>query len=308
MERIKIISYNVDGLPAQLDLAQLPWVLRPFTWLYKMVKGTTLVTVNDNDNLEWKADAIGRWLAEQEADIVAVQEDFAYHDLMIGPMADGYRFGTYTGGFELSRLFAVTEWMTRFPLPRFLADGLNIFTRKKSVEVHHETIVRWRKSYGYISHANDLLVHKGFRHYLLTVGDCSIDLYVVHMDADFYNRNSDVSGDVEARRAQFRQLADYIRERLTSRSERPVIIVGDTNSMAGNEWDNSADVLIERIGSVAAVHEALPVNYTDVDRLFYINNPASEYVLSVLSCRYDKSVRWSDHYPLIVEMEAARRE
>lgn len=302
MEKIKIISYNVDGLPAQVDIAELPWVLRPIAWIYKLVKGTTVVTVNDNKDVEEKARKIGRRLAEQEADIIAVQEDFNYHYEIIESLANDYNCGKYTGGFSISRIFKVTEWLTHFPLPRLKADGLNIITRKKRVAVYHENIVGWKKSCGYVSHANDLLAHKGFRHYVLSVGTCSIDLYIVHLDADFYDRSNDVSGDVEARRAQFAQLGDYIVERLMERSERPVVIVGDTNCRLGNEWDDSLDALTSRLDKFARLHEAMAINYTDVDRLFFLNNPLSNYMLHVVSCWYDKSEKLSDHYPLIVEL------
>ena len=305
MDRIKIISYNVDGLPSQIDLRLLPWVLRPVAWIYKLVKGTTIVKVNDNQDVEQKARKIGQMIAKTGADIVAVQEDFNYHAEMMSEAGDGYNCATHTGGFDISRLFSTTEWWSRFPLPRFKADGLNILTRKNRVKVYHERIIGWEKSCGYISHANDLLTHKGFRHYIVRVGDCPIDLYVVHMDADFYYQSHDAGGDVEARRSQFGQLSDYIKERLLEGAIRPVIIVGDTNCRMGNVWDDSSDILHERLDGL---REALAVNYTDVDRLFYINNPLSTYELTVVSCQFEKSVRLSDHYPLVVEFEVSERE
>jgi len=47
---IKIVTYNIDGLPEQLDLRKLPWPLKPISWLYKAFNGTTLVTINDSKN------------------------------------------------------------------------------------------------------------------------------------------------------------------------------------------------------------------------------------------------------------------
>lgn len=40
---IKILTYNVDGLPESLDLNNLPWILKPIAWIYKLIKGTTIV-------------------------------------------------------------------------------------------------------------------------------------------------------------------------------------------------------------------------------------------------------------------------
>ena len=61
---MKIVSYNIDGLPEQLDLRQLPLVLRPIAWVYKLFKGTTLATVNNDSGKAAKIAEIGRRLSE----------------------------------------------------------------------------------------------------------------------------------------------------------------------------------------------------------------------------------------------------
>lgn len=61
---IKVVSYNIDGLPEKLDLRQLPLVLRPIAWVYKLFKGTTLVTVNNDSCKAGKIAEIGRRLSE----------------------------------------------------------------------------------------------------------------------------------------------------------------------------------------------------------------------------------------------------
>ena len=35
---MKIITYNVDGLPESLDLRDLPWIFKPIVWIYKLIK------------------------------------------------------------------------------------------------------------------------------------------------------------------------------------------------------------------------------------------------------------------------------
>ena len=304
MDKIKIITYNIDGLPPQLDLRELPWTLRPLAWIYKLAKGTTVVTVNDNDDVQENIRKIGRMLDDSGADIVAVQEDFDYHNELLESMADDYECGKHTGGFDIKSLWKSTEWKTRFPLPRFKADGLNVFTRNDRVTIFGEEIVSWRDSFGYVSHASDLLTHKGFRYYKLAVGTVMIDFYVVHMDADFYDAEEcpDVTGDVEARRSQFAQLAEHILARFYGGSCRNVIIAGDTNSYPQYSWDDGVRSFIDRVGKVLTVSEAVPAGFADVDRLFFINNPHAGFELKVASCRYDRTVQLSDHYPFIVEL------
>lgn len=133
-------------------------------------------------------------LAKEDADIIGVQEDFNYHDKLVQALPT-YNMGTYSGGFDLSKAFSSIDW---FPYPRFKADGLNIFSKHP---ISNEDIQHWDTSYGYLTHANDKLTKKGFRAYQTQVNGVDIDVYVLHMDADFYNPETcpDVSKDVEAR-------------------------------------------------------------------------------------------------------------
>ena len=50
MKKLRIVSYNIDGLPEKLNLADLPWYLTPIAWAYKAVKGTTEIRINDGSN------------------------------------------------------------------------------------------------------------------------------------------------------------------------------------------------------------------------------------------------------------------
>jgi hypothetical protein len=40
---MKIITYNIDGLPESLDLNDLPWIFKPIVWIYKLFKKTTII-------------------------------------------------------------------------------------------------------------------------------------------------------------------------------------------------------------------------------------------------------------------------
>lgn len=297
----KVITYNVDGLPETLDLNDLPWVFKPIVWLYKQWKGTTIVRINDNKFSPMNAKNISKYLESTGADIIGVQEDFEYNTELMECL-DKYNSSIYTGSFNLSKIFSSMTW---FPIPRFKADGLNVITKRDAVEVKNEEIISWRKSYGYFFHANDKLTHKGFRACKVAINGVDIDVYVLHMDADFYSHETcpDVSKDVKARESQLKQLVKYILERA---HPNPIIIMGDTNSTDKYQWDvwNINEFLLKPINECPDLYikEAIPTNGPDVDRVFYINNVTSPYELIPLECRYD-SVEYSDHKPLIATFE-----
>lgn len=281
---MKIVSYNVDGLPESLDLMTLPIWLRWIGWIYSKIKGTSIVTINDGSDKESSFNGISSYLSSLNADIVVVQEHFNYPITL-----EGYNEGTFTGGFELS---STPKNITLFP-PRFKCDGLQIFTKYNIVS---EDIVSWNKSYGYFSHANDKLTHKGFRYYRLDTGRNReiryIDVYNVHMDADFYHPGGDVKGDIEARRSQVRQLIEYVN---SHSKDAPLVIVGDTNCYSKYEWDE--EIIGELIEGVKC-HEVVPTNHKDCDRIFV----RDIYWDGKNKAEFDTDIKYSDHKPLIAEI------
>lgn len=306
MDNIKLISYNVDGLPESLDLNDLPWLLKPIAWLYKLIKGTTIITINDNVNKNENIEKIGEYLNTSNADIINVQEDFNYHDVLLNKLGNNYVCGKYLGGFDLSKIFSNTEWLTYFPLPRFKCDGLNIFAKKNIVSFNNEEIVSWDKSCGYFSHANDALTHKGFRFYQTTInGGITIDVYEIHMDANFYTEGTQKPPkDVNVRASQLRQLVDYIIKR---NSSNPIIIFGDTNSYDKYAWDkeNIKENLIVPINKTnnLIIFEPTPNSHQDCDKIFIVNNENGKNLIRVKDCYFDESMRGlSDHLPLICEI------
>lgn len=297
---IKFVTYNIDGLPEQLDLNDLPWLLKPIAWIYKLLKGTTVITINDNHDTDKNILGISNYLSTISPDVIGVQEDFNYHETLMQCL-EGYEDSTFTGKIDFSDVFHSIKW---FPYPRFKADGLNLITKNSKVEISSEEIIKWKKSYGYFTHANDKLTTKGFRAYTLSVDNVEIDVYILHMDADFYNPDTcpDVSGDIKARKSQLEQLSEYIISRNAPRSS---IIMGDTNSTEKYEWDreNINNCLLNPINATGTLYiqEAVPSNYVDVDRVFYINSRKSNTSLKVKECYYDLEQHWSDHFPLIAE-------
>ena len=318
MMDIKFITYNIDGLPEKLNLKDLPFIFKPAAWIYRLIKGTYEVSINDNIDSDKHICHISKCLKQSGADIIGVQEDFNYHDELMSQLLD-YNCGTYSGGFNISKLFSSTEWWSKFPLPRFKADGLNLLTKNSRIKINEEDIVKWHKSNGYFKNANDALTHKGFRFYSVTVDDVvDLDVYVLHMDADFYNGNyDDIVDDVETRTSQLEQLAAYIINRYTAGNTNPSVILGDTNSSNEHSWDleNVCENFLDQINSTQCllIQEAFANNGTDVDRLFYINNSKSQYKVSLKNCYYDDSFdqeigRVSDHKPLITTLTIEHRE
>lgn len=283
---IKIATYNVDGLPEQIDLRQLPWPLKPVSWLYKAFRGTTCVTINDNKNKAVSAKEISRRLYALGADIIAVQEDFNYNDELMSHFPV-YERGNHSGGITIDNL----RW---FPYPRFKADGLNIIANPAYAILMDEHIESWEKSHGYFTHANDKLTTKGFRCYTVVIANrIPVFIFIVHMDADFYTpKHPDVGKDVAARKSQFEQLARRIN--LTP-NYVPTIIMGDFNSYPKYEWDReNIDYFLSLVPELELV---VPDNYEDCDHIFVRG-------LKVKKCYFDLSFgNLSDHKPLIAELE-----
>jgi hypothetical protein len=305
-KELKLVTYNVDGLPDELDLSTLPWILRPIAWVYKLFKGTTVIKVNDDGGTSEKMKSISEYLLALHPHAIGVQEDFNYHNELMTSLNGWYRDSTNGGEILLDKLFSRTEWLSCFPFPRFKCDGINFMSMNDNrVKVCNEEIVRWKKSYGYFTHANDKLTHKGFRRYTIKLEDgVEVDVYVVHMDADFYDAEKcpDVSKDVEARESQFKQLTEHI---IGNSRNVPIIIMGDTNSSPSYEWDvnNINENLIKPINdkSELVIGEIVPSNKLDVDRVFYINSINSEYMITPKECYFDEGFgKLSDHNPLVV--------
>lgn len=314
---IKFITYNIDGLPQKLNLKDLPLVFRPAAWIYKLIKGTYEVSINDNTDTDKYITHISKCLKESKADVIGVQEDFNYHDELMSWLFN-YNCGTYSGGFDISKIFSNAEWLSKFPLPRFKADGLNLIVNNNRIRINKEDIVKWNHSHGYTKNASDELAHKGFRFYSITIDDkVDLDVYILHMDADFYDDcYEDVSMDVETRGKQLTQLTNYILKRYNNGSSNPIIIMGDTNSSVVYPWDvdNILDYLVTPINNTQELYiqEAISSKF-DVDRLFYINNSRSKYLVDVKECYYDYSFddeigRVSDHRPFVTTLTITYRE
>lgn len=307
---IKLISYNIDGLPESIDLNDLPWILKPITWVYKLFKKTTVIRINDNEDTEGRMKRLACYLYNSDADIIAAQEDFNYHDNIIDVLRDKYIDSEHRGEYDIKHIFSAIDWFGSFPFPRLKADGLNLFTKKSRVLILEEEFSKWNESYGYFSHANDKIGHKGFCRYTVLVdGKYVIDIYNLHMDADFRSE-PDNEGDIAARKSQLDQLCNYIINRYREGNNNPCIILGDTNSYTDRQEDiDNIDYFKSMITNEGLfIQEALPTNFFDVDRVFYINNDNASFKLVPWDCYYDLSTDMSDHKPVIVEFTINDKE
>lgn len=317
MRKLKVITYNIDGLPDKLDLSTLPWVLKPIAWVYKKIKKTTIVKINDNTDTAQNIEKISKYISESCADLIGVQEDFNYHDELMKHLHGDcfYVCGTRSEKFSLDNLFSKIECWTHFPLPRFKSDGINLLMGNgTSYFLGSEEIVPWKKSNGYISHANDVLTHKGFRYYLVNIADdIDLDVYVLHMDADFYDpiKCPNVKKDIAARKSQFEQLIGHIVSKLEKGHKNPIIIMGDTNSYDKYYWDEAnVKWFITNINYLPGFNcqEAVPYNEQDCDRIFYINLNDADYELILTKCYLDNTCNGlSDHKPLVAELGICKK-
>lgn len=185
-----VCALNVDGLPNKI----------------------LGIDINPDGKGAEGAKAIGEYLRESGVDIMALSEDFNYHNDLIAALGEGYAAGTYRGGLDASDINANV---------RFNTDGLEFIT-KQPFAFKGESWTAWAQNNGKFTNGSDELITKGFRFYTVDLGDgVLVDLYTMHMDAD-----TDPA-DNAARASQWAQLRDAV---LANRNGHAIIVMGDTNS------------------------------------------------------------------------------
>lgn len=169
-----VINYNVAGLPG--------WI----------------TGADSKSNQE----EIGLQLTALDYDLIAVQEDFGYHNYLCSNIS-GYPYMTvHSGGVPAG-------------------DGMNLFSK---YPLFNETRVPWADTYGVLRHGSDELTPKGI---LYTVIELENGVYL-----DFYNIHADAfddEGSKAARESNFRQLSAMIMEN-SAKYDRPIIVTGDFNA------------------------------------------------------------------------------
>ena len=259
------------------------------------------INVNPDGKEEEGAKAIGNETRTKGWDIVAMSEDFNFHDYLIAPISDLYYAGTHGG--KVSGLSNST-------------DGLGLLlTKKTGWKFSNETRVKWNDHYGETDHGADGLIDKGFRYYTITIAPgVELDFYCLHMDAE------DDPKDIQAREKQLTQLVEYIKSHDNGRN---ILILGDTNCRYTR--DNVKGKLIDPINAVDnfTIHDAWielirngaypnlgdpaimigdkgPQMGEVVDKVFWIENSKSPLKIKANNFLHDTSFTASDHYPLTV--------
>ena len=147
-----------------------------------------------------RAERIGALLNGTGVDFIGTEEDFNGHKYLAEQMTN-YPYRSYTSG-GLAQ-----------------GQGLNIFSTHKLYNIDR---VKWDCEFGSLSGSMDALSNKGFIYALMEIAPgVYINVINVHMDAGY-----DVLS-VKARASNFRQLAQYINERLND--GRALIVQGDFN-------------------------------------------------------------------------------
>lgn len=285
----KVCPFNVDGLPKTISILGF--------------------TINiNNDGLEEEgAIAIGKYIANSNIDVFALSEDFNFHPSLAAQINDEYTFGTYRGGISTSNLSGT----------KVNTDGLE-FLAKAPFSFAEETCTPWNKTYGYTTNGSDELIKKGYRYYVVDLGGGAfVDFYILHMDAETDPK------DNEARASQWEQLRDDI---LSKSTNRPVIVMGDTNSrytrddilglfinpIEATGYYEVKDAWIEHckngkyptLGDDALMVGQLGYREGEVvDKVLYLNPKKDGLAISSLAFDVDADFTMSDHKPIIVTMK-----
>lgn len=285
----KVCPFNVDGLPKTISILGF--------------------TINiNNDGLEEEgAIAIGKYIANSDIDVFALSEDFNFHPSLAAQINDEYTFGTYRGGISTSNLSGT----------KVNTDGLE-FLAKAPFSFSEETCTPWNKTYGYTTNGSDELIKKGYRYYVVDLGGGAfVDFYILHMDAETDPK------DNEARASQWEQLRDDI---LPKSTNRPVIVMGDTNSrytrddilglfinpIEATGYYEVKDAWIEHckngkypnLGDEALMVDKLGYREGEiVDKVLYLNPKKNGLNIQSLDFDVDAAFDKSDHKPIIVTMK-----
>lgn len=263
--------------------------------------------INEGGALENGSRVASEYIANSGWDIVALAEDFNFHDALISSAQTYYNFGKHSGTISVGAFI------------RANCDGLGIACSKwltfPGVQTEG-TRVAWTESNGWLSNGADGNVTKGFRLYTITFSEgIAVDVYVLHMDAD-----TDAA-DIKARESQLKQLATYIKN---NHNNRPVIVIGDTNCRYTR--DKVKELFVDPINAdprltlkdawVELIHNGeYPVYPSEsmmthtygnqkgevVDKVFYINSTETDLVLTANNYWNDAaSLTISDHTPVMV--------
>lgn len=291
-EQFTVATLNVDGLPQKL----------------------LVVNVNADGPGDVGTARIGKYLVQKGYDLVMMQEDFSYHGVLSVWLEDNYKMDEWSGTLYVIGGPRKVDFL-HLQNHRFECDGL-MTAWKNDLQVTPAARIPWTQNFGKFSHALDEMVTKGFRRYEVTLrnGD-RIVVYNMHMDAGDNKDEAEQKDtkDKEARMAQWTQLKDDVLQHLDS---RPIIIVGDMNSLYSRDDVKGAffDAINESgRGTVADVFLELNKQGEEtLDKILYINPPMGTQIRPV-AFSLDKDgylyegKPLGDHYPVAATFQVVSR-
>jgi endonuclease/exonuclease/phosphatase family metal-dependent hydrolase len=221
-------------------------------------------------------------------DVVLIQEDFRYHDRLVGGVEHTLIERGNASRFWLGRVTGL-----------FMGSGLTLLARSAPEDQLALTRESFDSCSGWIAGANDCLATKGFMQARLRLANGrEVDFYTVHLEA------GSRSSDRRTRAEQLDRLASRMRE---LSGDRPVVVGGDFNL----RWDVAEDraqleqflAQTELVDS-GAVH-AEPELWTRIDYLFY--RSGRQGALEVLAAGQDREFVYeagplSDHPALFLRL------
>ncbi len=299
--RFTVAGMNVDGMPNSIK-----------------IMGVYDLSLNPDGKEAAGATAMGQKMVNLGYDFIAASEDFNFNDEIMAEIGGSYNQGTHRGKIETS-LTAYTRIIGQTS-PVFDTDGLNFFW-KNTLSVSGESWTAWGQHYGYTDNEADGLIDKGYRFYVGTLSDgTEIDIYILHMEA------GSSTGDIAARATQLTQLANAI---IASNNGRPIVIIGDTNCrytrdavksnfidvINADERFTIKDVWVEHgrqglypTGTTSIMASEYGYRIGEVvDKVFYINNTASDIRLVSEAYKQDLSFvdgsnePLADHWPCVAD-------
>lgn len=263
-------------------------------------------------------------IAQDNWDFFGVSEDFQYHNELNSEISSIYSWGELdTDGISL---FGTSS-----------TDGLCFATRNSTCAFSGETRVAFKSSYGGLTSGANTKITKGFRHYLVTLKDgTELDVIITHMNT----YSSSGTGHINAQHAQLTQIAQYINS--IRSNGRPIIFMGDTNCRYTRHdfqtyfWGKLDSDLVAidpwvtyQWNGVYPTYPSKSLMVSDatgtnsdtdiickdtqqgevVDKIIYINNPASDTQINALNYLrdYDGYNGLADHMPIVVDFEYTRK-
>lgn len=270
------VALNVDGLPKKISFVEL----------------------NPDGRESEGATLMSQYIANKGYDIVALSEDFNFHNELISSISSTYNIGTHRAQITAAQALSQAD-----------TDGLGLLV-KKDANFSNESWTKFNSSAN--SWDGSKGVKKGYRYYTITLADGNvIDIFIAHLDA----------GDdgVNYRPGQLQQIANAILD--NGNPDRPKIFMGDTNCRWTREdiRTNFMDILTNTYDVGDAWAELVrggdyptpgvdPNQDTEVvDKVFYINPKGNNKMkLTPISYRREtdfvdsNGVALGDHAPVVV--------